>query len=147
MNEAMLLLGTAVSGHDVVRGKVVAVSADGVLVSSQALGEAPRLCEVLHTSKHGPVFSEGDRVLIWTSQEEGERDIVLGRIGLSGSPVLPPALGPEELTLEAKKSLTIRCGSGSITIREDGKILIKGKDLVSHAQRLNRIKGGAAQIN
>ncbi len=53
----------------------------------------------------------------------------------------------DELVLEAKHSLTLRVGEGSITIREDGKILIKGKDLVSHAQRLNRIKGGAVQIN
>jgi len=41
----------------------------------------------------------------------------------------------------------LRVGDGSITIREDGKVLIKGKDLVSHAQRMNRIKGGAVSIN
>ena len=54
---------------------------------------------------------------------------------------------PEVLVLEAKSSITLRVGEGSITIREDGKILIKGKDLVSHAQRMNRIKGGAVSIN
>ena len=59
----------------------------------------------------------------------------------------PDVQVPEELLLEAKHSLTLRVGDGSITIREDGKILIKGKDLVSHATRLNRIKGGAVQIN
>ena len=51
------------------------------------------------------------------------------------------------MVLEAKRRLTLKCGDGSITIREDGKILIKGKDLVSHATRMNRIKGGAVQIN
>jgi len=35
----------------------------------------------------------------------------------------------------------------SITIREGGKILIRGNDLLSHAQCLNRIKGGGVQIN
>ena len=54
---------------------------------------------------------------------------------------------PDELVLEAKHTLTLRVGDGSITIREDGKILIKGKDLVSHAARTNRIKGGSVQIN
>ena len=53
----------------------------------------------------------------------------------------------DELVIEAKKNLTLKCGEGSITIREDGKILIKGKDLVSHAQRMNRIKGGSVSIN
>ena len=48
---------------------------------------------------------------------------------------------------EAKHQLTLRVGEGTISIREDGKILIKGTDLVSHAQRMNRIKGGAVSIN
>lgn len=54
---------------------------------------------------------------------------------------------PDELVLEAKKRLVLRVGEGSITIRADGKILIKGKDLVSHAKRMNRIKGGAVSLN
>ncbi|HKM56274.1 MAG TPA: hypothetical protein VJY33_22910, partial [Isosphaeraceae bacterium] len=54
---------------------------------------------------------------------------------------------PDELIFEAKQSLTLKCGEGSITLRGDGKILIKGKDLVSRAQRMNRIKGGAVAIN
>jgi hypothetical protein len=54
---------------------------------------------------------------------------------------------PDDLVLEAKETVTLRCGDGSITIRADGKILIKGKDLVSHAQRANRIKGGSVSIN
>jgi len=54
---------------------------------------------------------------------------------------------PDTLLLEAKESLTLRVGDGSITIRADGKILIKGKELVSHAEKMNRIKGGAVAIN
>jgi len=83
-----------------------------------------------------------------------ETHVILGRIGPSHAAPGETRTGsathdetPAELVLEAKHSLTLRVGDGSITIREDGKILIKGKDLVSHAQRLNRIKGGAVQIN
>jgi archaeosine-15-forming tRNA-guanine transglycosylase len=54
---------------------------------------------------------------------------------------------PHRLVLEANEALTLRVGDGSITIREDGKILIKGKDLVSHAKRMNRIRGGSVTIN
>jgi hypothetical protein len=54
---------------------------------------------------------------------------------------------PEQLVVEARESLTLRVGDGSITIRADGKILIKGKDLVSQAKNTNRIKGGAVAIN
>jgi hypothetical protein len=51
------------------------------------------------------------------------------------------------LVLEATREMTLRVGDGSITIRKDGKILIKGTDLVSHAKRMNRVKGGAVSIN
>ena len=80
--------------------------------------------------------------------------MILGRIGPSHAPERelaherdPGEEMPDMLVLEAKKHLTLRVGEGSITIREDGKILIKGKDLVSHAQRMNRIKGGSVSIN
>ena len=64
---------------------------------------------------------------------------MLGRIG---------RVDPQkEVVIQARESLTLRVGDGSITIRADGKILIKGKDLVSHAQRANRIRGGSVAIN
>ena len=52
-----------------------------------------------------------------------------------------------EIVLEARKGMTLRVGEGSITLRADGKILIKGKDLVSHARRMNRIRGGSVSLN
>ncbi len=90
----------------------------------------------------------GDDILVHVGEGE-DRGVVLGRIGPSRAPASEhvPVEPPDELVLEARQSLTLRVGDGSITIREDGRILIKGKDLVSHAQRLNRLKGGTVQIN
>jgi hypothetical protein len=86
--------------------------------------------------------------LVWRSEQPHERGVVLGRIA-GAQDVSGPATEhlPDELVLEANHALTLRVGEGSITIREDGKVLIKGKDLVSHAQRVNRIKGGSVSIN
>jgi hypothetical protein len=99
-----------------------------------------------------PVLLEpGDTVIILAPETEEGRGIIFGRIGPGQA--APSGLDPsaeeelDELVIEAKKSLTLKCGEGSITIREDGKILIKGKDLVSHAQRMNRLKGGSVSIN
>ena len=86
----------------------------------------------------------GDRVLTWVPSDGAP--VVIGRIGPTRGAALREQ-APETLTLEATQSLTLRVGEGSITIREDGKILIRGRDLVSHAQRMNRIKGGAVSIN
>ena len=90
-------------------------------------------------------------VLVWLMPEVTDRGVILGRIGQSHASPDEPCNGnenmPEELVIEAKKNLTLKCGEGSIAIREDGQILIKGKDLVSHAKRMNRIKGGSVSIN
>jgi hypothetical protein len=49
--------------------------------------------------------------------------------------------------LEAQEEIVLKCGEGSITLRKDGKIIIKGTHLLSRASGPNRIKGGSVQIN
>jgi len=132
----------------ILRGVVLDVRDEGIVVGFPGSEQPAALCDVLLTGDGGPGIEAGQAVLVWFGADPGGgRPVVLGRIGL---PVAPPRAepdAPDELVLEAKKNLTLRCGDGSITIREDGKILIKGKDLVSHARRVNRIKGGSVAIN
>jgi hypothetical protein len=113
------------------------------------------VADLLVTSATPVRLRPGQQVLCAIDHDDRERGYILGRIGPaapSSADVVVPgrepatAVAPDTLVLEAKHSLTLRVGDGSITIR-DGKILIKGKDLVSHAQRTNRIKGGSVAIN
>jgi hypothetical protein len=53
----------------------------------------------------------------------------------------------ERIVLDAKKEILLRCGEGSVTIGKDGKIVIKGTNLLSRAKGVNRIKGAAVNIN
>jgi hypothetical protein len=55
--------------------------------------------------------------------------------------------GEEELVLTASKQITIRCGESSITLTAAGKIILRGKYIVSRSSGVQRIKGGAVQIN
>lgn len=114
--------------------------------------------ETLITSDVPLTLSPNDRVLCLVEAENHEHGVILGRLGgvtprpetherIRRAAIETDDQPQDSLTIEAKHSLTLRVGDGSITIREDGKILIKGKDLVSHAQRMNRIKGGAVSIN
>jgi hypothetical protein len=108
-------------------------------------------CEVLVTSGAASrlVLATGDVVLVLPPIDERTMGIILGRIGSShdAEDVAPSESVVDEMVIEAKESLTLKVGDGSITIRKDGRILIKGKDLVSHASRANRIRGGSVQIN
>ena len=53
----------------------------------------------------------------------------------------------EEVMLEAKRELTLRCGRASLTLKRNGKIVLKGDYVLSYSRGTNRIKGGSVQIN
>jgi hypothetical protein len=146
-----------VSASTMSRARVSRSDGDGA-VWVTVEGEVEELaCDVLLTSAVTAAgFQGGDEVLVWR-QSSQPRGIVIGRVGrlaVNSMAAPEPAQDdgdagtlPDELVIEARRSLTLRVGDGSITIREDGRILIRGRDLVSHAKRLNRIRGGSVTIN
>ena len=140
MNPTALFDVTA-SAPTMLRTTVAAVHDDGTVSVHQDDGGLLQ-CDVLAPGGGAPFLTAGDTVLVWRPNVADELGVVLGRIGVSTT-----AATPDTLVIEARKNLTLRCGEGSITFRDDGKILIKGKDLVSHAKRMNRVKGGAVAIN
>jgi hypothetical protein len=141
-------------------GRIARVDADGtVLVNVDDDAKAPLRCIALETASAVTPLGADDLVIVVRGNASGGMGVVLGRPGMPwvSAPGAPPGMvivpgdqpddPPVSLTLQATDELTLRVGDGSITIRKDGRILIKGKDLVSHAQRMNRIKGGAVSIN
>lgn len=121
--------------------RAIVLTADsGSAIVDRGEGE-PVICDLLYGDSTAVPCSPGDTVLVML--EASGTGVVLGRIG----PGTTQASTPDELVLEARSSLTLRVGDGSITIQEDGKILIKGTNLVSHATRRNRIRGGSVEIN
>ncbi len=152
MNREELLLQGKDKTTQTHRATVLAVHNDElVAVGCEHKTSGKLLCDILQTSESTALsLSEGDTVLVWLPESGEELGVVLGRIGPSRAPAVEPETKqdtPDELVIEAKKNLTFKCGDGSITLRKDGKILIKGKDLVSRAKRMNRIKGGSVAIN
>lgn len=152
-----MLIGT--QGHQLFRATVLfpGNASSPVIVRGDSEDALEIACEMLQTSRDALTLAAGDAVLVWHSGRDEEPGVIVGRIGPTLAPErsarveevgnVATADVPDILVLEAKHSLTLRVGEGSITIREDGKVLIKGKDLVSHAQRMNRIRGGAVSIN
>jgi len=88
----------------------------------------------------------GNEVVVVLERGVLTRPIILG--------VICPARGQsdveldgDQVSLDAKKSITLRCGAASITLSEDGKVLIRGAHVVSQAAGINRIRGGSVQLN
>ena len=53
----------------------------------------------------------------------------------------------KKLTFDAKEEITLKCGKSSITLKQNGKVIIKGANLVSRSSGANKIKGGSVNIN
>jgi uncharacterized protein involved in type VI secretion and phage assembly len=53
----------------------------------------------------------------------------------------------EHVSLDAKQELVLRCGEASVTLRADGRIVIKGMEIVSRARGTHKVKGASVLIN
>jgi hypothetical protein len=146
----------------VVTGAVVALTPDGApLVDwSQDMTAMPlraRSCVALKPDDVGAcavlAFEGGDP----------SKPIVLGLLDPEArqpASVVSKALGPTQLraetevevdgrtiTLTAMEHITLRCGSASITLTREGKVIVRGTQVVSHASGVNRVRGGSVQLN
>jgi hypothetical protein len=140
-----MMTTTAAAVADLCTGRVSVLLEDGKIGVELDDAHSTRVeCDLLHGAGPDVRLFAGDQVLLWRSPTLS-RPLIMGRIGETNRP--PSHDIPDQLVLEAHANLTLKCGDGSITIRKDGKILIKGKNLVSLATETNRIKGGSVAIN
>jgi Domain of unknown function (DUF6484) len=53
----------------------------------------------------------------------------------------------ERVVLQGHTEVQLRCGEASVTLRADGKLLLKGAELVAQARGTHKIRGATVQIN
>jgi hypothetical protein len=51
------------------------------------------------------------------------------------------------ITLSAEQQIVLRCGEASITLNRAGKVLIRGKYVVSRSSGVNMVKGAIVHVN
>ena len=103
-------------------------------------------CAMLRTADRPTLtLSLGDRVMVLMPESPGERGCVLGVVGDYASPRPEPA--PARLRLEASDRVEIQCGESALTMDAEGRVLLKGKDIVTRASRTQKIRGGTVHIN
>lgn len=122
------------------RGRLLVVQPDGDLIVDSGLG-SPIACDVLLSSP--PVdYCEGDEVLLFVPAELPARGVVLGRIGLYAANATLT-----QVSIEAAESISLKCGLSSIDLRADGKVMIRGEDVLLRAKGTQRIRAGTVSIN
>jgi hypothetical protein len=126
------------------RGQLIAFEADGTLRVKISSG-VEFVCAWLETSTNlGLELSLGDALLVLPPSREAS-GIVLGRIGLYRAP--QPVTPQPHVTIEATETLTLKCGDATVDLRKDGKLMIRGDDVLLRAKGTQRIKAGTVAIN
>jgi hypothetical protein len=116
----------------------------------------------------GPGGPEEALSLVPLGRAEVGRTVALGRLedgtplvlGLLRPPVppdAPQAPGTPAVTvsadaggarlIEAAERLELRCGAASLTLHADGRVEIRGTQILSRAEGANRIQGATVHLN
>jgi hypothetical protein len=98
-------------------------------------------------------------MLFWENQSP-ERPIIVGMVRTPSrsepapTQAPPNGQGPLEVsvdgrrvTLEAQDEIVLSCGDASITLRRNGRLLIRGTYVETSSEGVNRITGGSVEIN
>jgi hypothetical protein len=123
------------------RAKLLAIKEDGILTVRTTDGNEFNCDWLEGNATAGIKLQLGDRLLV-APPTDGENGVVLGRIGRYQEPK-PEA----NVTLEAGETLTLKCGEASVDLRKDGKVMVRGEDVLLRAKGTQRIRAGTVAIN
>jgi len=139
---------------DAVRGVLAGFSANGdplVDFSTNSTG-SPVLAASVTSVQPSDIGREA--ILVF---EDGDpsRPIVVGLVHqpvsqdtqAKKSRAVDVTLDGQRLTLTAQDEIVLRCGEASVTLRRNGRVVIRGAYVESRSRGTNRIKGGSVLIN
>jgi len=134
-------------------GKLVAVGAQGepwVDLPTQGLSRVPARATT-------PINAAmiGRQVVVTFLDGQPDQPVVLGVVRVPGDPSVTDGEAPgldaivdgERIVLTGRREIVLRCGKASIALAADGRVVIKGANLLATAAGTHRIRGGVVQIN
>ena len=142
--------------------RVITVSDDGEVFIDGAGIEPPQLRARISVGVHqrweNSLLRPGNSVLVINEDGDPKRPIIIGSVveKLDFEPILKKSLIKEhteihfkgkQITFESSGEVIIKCGNSTITMRNDGEIVLRGKKIVSRAAQSNKLKGAAVKIN
>lgn len=149
--------GAAVLGHIVAveAGGTVSVEVPGAPEARSArLALALSREELLTAREAGGcvvlVFENGDPalpIIVGLVQTVGRSPDVAHNDSPEGPRVLEADVDGKRVRITAQDEIVLECGSASITLRRNGRVVVRGTYVESYSDGTNRIKGGQVRIN
>ncbi len=123
----------------VLRAEITGLAPDGrAQVLIPLLGETPLFAQSLVPVTAASV----GRVAAVTMM--GDEPLILGLVQPPQAEVVADG---ERLVLDARREVTLRCGKASITMTADGRVTIRGTQVLSRSDGPNRVQGASVQLN
>ena len=89
----------------------------------------------------------GATVVVVFEMGDLARPIVLGRLQPASPISAEVEVDGTTVVVSGQEKVVLRCGAASITLNRNGKVVIRGEHVVTHAAGVNRIRGGSIQLN
>lgn len=144
-------------------GTLVGWSDEGPLVDHSSNTHGPiaaRTTVPLDSRAVEAAAERGQEVLLVFEAERSDRPIIVGLLRDTGShegraeektlpanEKLEAVVDGRSVVFEAKDEIVLRCGEASITLRRNGRIVVRGAYVETRSKGVNRIKGGVVRIN
>jgi hypothetical protein len=144
---------------------IVSVTDDGPQVQFQPDGPSitARLAVAVTRERLDAAIAQCQQVVLVFEHGDRTRPIIVGLLETMPAPaqlvedvgpVLPDRPSIVEADVDGKRvrvtaqdEIVLQCGSASITLRRNGRVIIRGTYVESRSDGTNRIKGGQVQIN
>ena len=140
--------GSTVVGHRI--GWIVAVSEQSVLVDypDNPHGPIAARSTVVLGAQASSDAGRREALLVF-EEERSDRPVIVGLLvdRPTAAKAVTAAVDGQRVEIEGKDEIVLRCGEASITLRRNGRVVIRGAYVETRSRGVNRIKGGSVQIN
>jgi uncharacterized protein (DUF2345 family) len=91
----------------------------------------------------------GSEVVVQWLDGDLDQPVILGvlQAAAPGPATVEVEADDAAVQVQAKQRVTLRCGKASITLTAEGRIVVKGTQILSQATGSHRIRGGSIQLN
>lgn len=125
--------------------RILAVDDQGMATIGFAAAQIAGTQRAMSTGHLAP-DSVGRLAAIMFIQGDRRRPLIIGLLPAHLSVPLGPSSSPHTV-IEAQEALVLQCGESSLTLQRDGRVVVRGKNIVSYASSTNRIRGAVVQLN
>jgi hypothetical protein len=143
-------------------GRIVAINDDRRVLVEFDGGAGPtvaRLAIGADKRRLERALADGEVAVLGFEDGDLRRPIVLGLVPLPASAAAPANKAPaprevlfadvdgRRVRIEGQDEIVFQCGKASVTLRRNGKVIIRGTHVETQSDGTNRIKGGQVRIN